>query len=438
MAKTTIINLDSLIDVKVTENVNVIAANAASANAAVKAGEAATSADVAELHKIAAADSVIAAGVNAGIATTKASEASVSAGVSTTQAGIATVQAGLAVTAKNDTDALYAAALDVLTQTNKIYDDFDDRWLGGHSSNPITDNDGQAILDGALYWNTTTKAIKVYSQTSLSWANIKDANGSLLIVNNLADVNDNAEARTNIDVYSKAETTAEAVAQIELQKGAANGIAELDANGLVTSVQLPSYVDDVIEVATKAALPVTGESGKIYVVVADETSNGDTSSYRWTGTIYAMVSNTLTAADIKSLYESNLNTNVYTDAEKTKLANQNGINTGDQDLSGKADVATTLAGYGITDAYTKTELNAVNVLRADKYLAAQNIANMIYITGNLTKIQYNTATDVNYEVLTYGVDGLSNVAHYINSVLVGNTVLTYAAGDLVSAVFTGV
>jgi hypothetical protein len=438
MAKTIITNLDSLIDVKVTENVNVVTANAASANATVKAGEAATSADVAELHKIAAADSVVAAGVAADNAVASADAASVSAGVSTTQAGIATVQAGLAVTAKNDTDALYAAALDVLTQTNKIYDDFDDRWLGGHSSNPTVDNDGNDVLDGALYWNTTVKAIRVYSQTSEAWADIKDANGSLLIVNNLADVNDNAEARTNIDVYSKAETTAEAVAQIELQKGAANGIAELDINGLVPSTQLPSYVDDVVEVATKAGLPAIGESGKIYVVVADETSNGDTSSYRWTGTVYAMVSNTLTATDIKALYESNLDTNAFTDAERTKLANQSGVNTGDQDLSGKADVATTLAGYGITDAYTKTELNAVNVLRADKYLAAQNIANMIYTTGNLTKIQYNTATDVNYEVLTYGVDGLSNVAHYINSVLIGNTVLTYATGDLVSAVYTGV
>ena len=207
MAKTIITNLDSLIDVKVTENVNVIAANAASATATTKAGEAATSAGVAELHKIAAANSVIAAGAAADNAVASADAASVSAGVSTTQAGIATVQAGLAINARNNTDALYAAALDVLTQTNKIYDDFDDRWLGGHSSNPTVDNDGQAILDGALYWNTTTKAIKVYSQTSLSWTNIKDANGSLLIVNNLADVTDNAEARTNIDVYSKAETT---------------------------------------------------------------------------------------------------------------------------------------------------------------------------------------------------------------------------------------
>lgn len=208
MAKTIITNLDSLIDVKVTENVNVIAANAASATATAKAGEAATSAGVAELHKIAAANSVTAAGVNAGIATTKANEASASAGVSTTQAGIATVQAGLATTAKNNTDALYAAALDVLAQTSKLYDDFDDRYLRGHSSDPIVDNDGNAILDGALYWNTISKEIKVYSQTSNAWIALKDiGGGALLTTNNLADISNTSTARTNLDVYSKAETT---------------------------------------------------------------------------------------------------------------------------------------------------------------------------------------------------------------------------------------
>ena len=98
------------------------------------------------------------------------------------------------------------------------------------------------------------------------------------------------------------------------------GMVQLDGSGLVSAAQLPSYVDDVIEVATYADLPVTGEGGKIYVVVADETSNGDTSSYRWTGSVYAIVSNTLTATDIEALYEGLANTNKYTDAEKSKLA----------------------------------------------------------------------------------------------------------------------
>ena len=101
--------------------------------------------------------------------------------------------------------------------------------------------------------------------------------------------------------------------------GQPNGIAGLDDTGKVPSEQLPSYVDDVLELATYADLPVNGETGKIYVVVADETSNGDTSSYRWTGTVYAMVSNTLNAADVKALYEANADTNEYTDAEKASV-----------------------------------------------------------------------------------------------------------------------
>lgn len=52
-------------------------------------------------------------------------------------------------------------------------------------------------------------------------------------------------------------------------KGAVNGVAELDSGGRVPSEQLPSYVDDVIEVADFASLPTTGESGKIYVTLYD-------------------------------------------------------------------------------------------------------------------------------------------------------------------------
>ena len=77
----------------------------------------------------------------------------------------------------------------------------------------------------------------------------------------------------------------------------------------------------------------------------------------------------------------------------------------------------------------------MNLLRADKYLAAQNVVNMSYnLNGKLEKVQYNNATNVDYKVLTYNIDGkLSNVAHYVGGVLKGNTVLSYSDGKLVSA-----
>lgn len=59
------------------------------------------------------------------------------------------------------------------------------------------------------------------------------------------------------------------------QKGTANGLATLGTDGKVPSDQLPSYVDDVVEVSTEAGLPQPGESGKIYVTA-------DTNLiYRW-------------------------------------------------------------------------------------------------------------------------------------------------------------
>lgn len=54
--------------------------------------------------------------------------------------------------------------------------------------------------------------------------------------------------------------------------------------GKVPASQLPSYVDDVIEAANLAALPGTGETGKIYIAI-------DTGAvYRWSGSTYIEIS----------------------------------------------------------------------------------------------------------------------------------------------------
>lgn len=84
------------------------------------------------------------------------------------------------------------------------------------------------------------------------------------------------------------------------------------------------------------------------------------------------------------------------------------------------------------------KLADVNLTRADKYLASQNIAKMVYTDGDLTKIQYKNATDVDYEIFTYSGGDLSEIAHYVGGILKGNSVLLYTDGDLSSVIFTGV
>lgn len=78
------------------------------------------------------------------------------------------------------------------------------------------------------------------------------------------------------------------------QKGAPGGVAELDSGGLVPSSQLPSYVDDVVEVASYSALPQPGEDGKIYVT---EDTN---LQYRWSGTQYIEISKSLALGETSS------------------------------------------------------------------------------------------------------------------------------------------
>lgn len=77
-------------------------------------------------------------------------------------------------------------------------------------------------------------------------------------------------------------------------KGAPNGLASLNESGIIPSAQLPSYVDDVIEVDTFSNLPGTGESGKIYIVQ-------DTNlTYRWSGTAYVEISKSIALGETSS------------------------------------------------------------------------------------------------------------------------------------------
>ena len=63
-----------------------------------------------------------------------------------------------------------------------------------------------------------------------------------------------------------------------------NGLVGTDGDGKIAAAQLPSYVDDVLEFANVASFPATGESGKIYVDLTD-----DTSWYRWGGSAYIQI-----------------------------------------------------------------------------------------------------------------------------------------------------
>ncbi len=117
-----------------------------------------------------ATTSAATATAQATIATTKATEAAASAATATTQANTATTKA---------TEAASSAS-----SAASSFDSFDDRYLGAKSSDPSVDNDGDALLTGALYFNSSDNVMKNY--TGSAWQTLKPTSSEQTNINTLA------------------------------------------------------------------------------------------------------------------------------------------------------------------------------------------------------------------------------------------------------------
>ena len=136
------------------------AAATSASSAATSATAAATSATSADNSATAAGTSATSADGSATAAATSETNAATSASSALTSATSAATSASSALTSANSaaTSASSAAT---------SYDDFDDRYLGAKASDPTLDNSGNPLITGALYFNTTIPAMKVY--TGSAW-----------------------------------------------------------------------------------------------------------------------------------------------------------------------------------------------------------------------------------------------------------------------------
>lgn len=108
----------------------------------------------------AAAASATAAATSATAAATSATNAATSATTASTQATNAAASATAAATAKTAAESARDATL-------AAYDSFDDRYLGTKTGDPSVDNDGNALVAGALYFDSTNNVMKIY--TGSAW-----------------------------------------------------------------------------------------------------------------------------------------------------------------------------------------------------------------------------------------------------------------------------
>ncbi len=209
---------------------------------------------------------------------------------------------------------------------------------------------------------------------------------------NLSDLLDVVAARSNLNVHSKAEVNA-------LIGGANNGIsvadiAERDAlSGLKVSDRVFVTNDGDSKWAMYIVSAITNGNGSssTFVKVADED----------------LFSNAMTASAVKSSYESNANTNEFSDAEQLKLAHievsQNAnLDTMKSDISSNTtDVATAQSTADSAHTAAVTAQNAINS-KQDRFTETKEVFTGMTVESNTNNnLTVNHAIKSGFEVLVY-------------------------------------
>ena len=124
------------------------------------------------------------------------SDSAAQAATSATNAASSATAAASSATAAANAQAAAEAALDT----------FDDDFLGAKSSNPSVDNDGNALADGALYFDTTNNVMKVYDLGNTQWKQLTPTSSQQTNIDaavaNASNINAVAGATSNINAVA--------------------------------------------------------------------------------------------------------------------------------------------------------------------------------------------------------------------------------------------
>lgn len=211
------------------------------------------------------------------------------------------------------------------------------------------------------------------------------------------------------------------------KKGAASGVAELDATGKVPSAQLPSYVDDTIEgylsggkfyKESSHTTQITGEAGKIYV----ELSTNKT--YRWSGSTYVEISQSLALGETsttayrgdrgKAAYDhiSNKSNPHAVTKEQVGLGNVPNVATNDQ-------TPTFTAVDKDTALVSGEKLSSILGKIARTILTVISLKNTVdELNSNLTDVEESVAGlngKIKHQFVQGGLIATSNVNNYFRS-----------------------
>ena len=315
---------------------------ASATNSATAAQTAQTAAETAETNAETAE-------TNAETAETNAETAQAAA--ETAQTAAETAQAA-AETAETNAETAETGAVNAKNSAEAIFDNFDDAYLGSKTSDPTVDNDGDALQDGALYYNTTDNIVKVYDLASTSWLQLTPTVANQNNINTVAGIS--ADVTTVAGIDSDVTTVSGISSDVTSVSGNETNINAVNANSA-----------NINNVATNSANinTVAGIDNDITVVAADGTD---------IGAVAAIASNVNTVAGI----ESNITTVAGISSDVTTVAS---------DTTDIGAVASDISNVNIVAGNT-TNINTVAGVSANVTTVATDIANVNTVATNISPV----------------------------------------------------
>jgi hypothetical protein len=241
-------------------------------SAAASATAAATSATSAETSATAAATSATSAETSATSAETSATSSATSASAAATSATSAATSATSAETSATSAATSATSAATSATSAATTYTQFDARYLGNKSADPTLDNEGNALLTGALYFNDVVDAMKVYDGATWDLVapdtsafidkTILTAKGALISASGASTPSVLTVASTNGYVLAVNSTT---TTGLEWVLNAADGVQTVTSGDTTRIVVGGTTADPTIDLATTAVTAGTYSPASITV-----------------------------------------------------------------------------------------------------------------------------------------------------------------------------